>query len=312
MEVRTVKKMMIRAFFGGWLSCIAISTFATTFLPNAFGEWRLVAGQTMPAGSIAYACGRQFTSAGVAGVDRCPNNQAGQVLTASLAMQGDGNLVFRRFDPESTLYKVIFHTNTLGNPGAFAVMQTDGNFVVRASDGRPLWSAGTDGIGPNSHLAVQSDGQFVIYSQGPVWSSGTSHPSYVVSGLPATKINGLLTGDMFFSANQQFFLALQGDGNLVLYPNGGQALWATHSRGTRAIVQDDGNFVLYDSAGTPTWWSGTAGTAGAGSQYGLFLQDDGNLVLYGLLQRWVAEPKKSWYVRLCEQIRCRITYSTEY
>ena len=191
-------------------------------------------------------------------------------------------------------------------------MQTDGNLVVKAPNGTPLWSPGTHGLGPNSHLAVQPDGQFVIYQQGPVWHSNTHQAPYINSGLPATKINGLLVGDSFFAANQQYFLTLQGDGNLVLYQNNGQAIWATHARGNRAIVQDDGNFVLYDAANNAAWYTGTAGTAGAGAQYGLFMQDDGNLVLYGLIARWTAERKLSWWERLCAVVKCKATYKTTF
>lgn len=53
------------------------------------------------------------------------------------------------------------------------------------------------------------------------------------------------------SANGQYRLTLQPDGNLVLYRNGTQALWASGTSGrpeiTRCAMQIDGNLVLYDN-----------------------------------------------------------------
>ncbi|MBE7485650.1 MAG: lectin [Polyangiaceae bacterium] len=72
-------------------------------------------------------------------------------------------------------------------------------------------------------------------------------------------------------------LAMQGDGNLVVYGPPG-ALWSSNTAGTPAnvaVMQGDGNFVLY-SGSTPYWSSNTAGYSGA---Y-LVVQDDGNVVIY--------------------------------
>jgi hypothetical protein len=92
-------------------------------------------------------------------------------------------------------------------------------------------------------------------------------------------------------------LALQNDGNLVLYGPGG-AVWSSlfgyantvgvgHALGLngslpspngqfRAVLQPDGNFAVHGPAGVN--WS--SGTAGEGGNF-LVLQSDGNLVLYG-------------------------------
>ena len=53
---------------------------------------------------------------------------------------------------------------------------------------------------------------------------------------------------------------MQGDGNLVLYARGGQALcdsgtWQHGSSGL--IVQDDGNVVIYTPDGTAVWATNT-------------------------------------------------------
>jgi hypothetical protein len=80
------------------------------------------------------------------------------------------------------------------------------------------------------------------------------------------------------SANGQFSLVLQTDGNLVL-SEGGEAVWATSTEGrevSKVTMQEDGNLVLYAADGEPVWASQTDGNNGA---Y-LLLQDDRNLVVY--------------------------------
>lgn len=89
----------------------------------------------------------------------------------------------------------------------------------------------------------------------------------------------LLPGQRLTSANGEYILILQPDGNLVVY-QGGTARWATHVRGNRLIMQDDGNCVLYlDSPdgklAFPVWWTSTVEK---GSR--LVMQDDGNAVVY--------------------------------
>jgi hypothetical protein len=103
-------------------------------------------------------------------------------------------------------------------------------------------------------------------------------------------------------------MVMQTDGNLVLYTATSTAVWSSGTSGTGAAhlsLQTDGNLVTYNnSSGSPTWWTGTGGhtaTTAFGSdtlpagqtllpqqylrspdkRYGLLLQSDGNLVLYG-------------------------------
>ena len=102
--------------------------------------------------------------------------------------------------------------------------------------------------------------------------------------------------ESLISNNGQYLLALQLDGNLVLYRRSDQkALWATDTDGhlpEKLIMQTDGNLVLYGGEqGTPAgnlitagpgnrivplWFSGTHGKAGSW----LVMQDDGNAVVY--------------------------------
>ena len=97
---------------------------------------------------------------------------------------------------------------------------------------------------------------------------------------------GVASGDTMYagqllnsltSADGRFTFVYQGDGNLVLYLQGGVPLWASGTSGAgQALLQGDGNFVIYNGAGTPVWASNTAGN----TDDRLTVQSDGNVVIY--------------------------------
>jgi hypothetical protein len=109
------------------------------------------------------------------------------------------------------------------------------------------------------------------------WYGGGSPPPAGCGIIQPGK--GLASGATSSSCNGHYKLAMQTDGNLVLYHNGVGATWATGTNGKgghSANMQADGNFVLYNSANKPLWASNTYGKNGAH----LAIQDDGNLVVY--------------------------------
>ncbi len=89
----------------------------------------------------------------------------------------------------------------------------------------------------------------------------------------------LRRGEHLTSANGQYKLLMQRDGNLVLYGPRNQPLWSSNTQGTpveECMMQRDGNLVLYLRDGQPVWASSTEGNPGSF----LLLQNDGNLVVY--------------------------------
>lgn len=90
----------------------------------------------------------------------------------------------------------------------------------------------------------------------------------------------LQAGQELVSTGGQYTLAMQTDGNLVIYGNG-CVLWASGTAGTGTnndlSMQGDGNLVMYTSAGKAVWSNGTPGTGNGNS---VNMQDDGNLVVY--------------------------------
>jgi prepilin-type N-terminal cleavage/methylation domain-containing protein len=108
------------------------------------------------------------------------------------------------------------------------------------------------------------------------------NPSAVVT-LPATILasgGSLSVNQKLTSPNNQYYLIMQGDGNLVLYTAANVPLWASNTGGTPSTLalmqKGDGNFVVYTASGSPTWASNTSGNPGA---Y-LSLNNNGVLAIY--------------------------------
>lgn len=91
------------------------------------------------------------------------------------------------------------------NNGYKLIFQRDGNLVLYNPQNQPLWATGTNA----DRFSVQADGNMVLYQQNrPIWATNTSG-------------NGV-------------FLALQTDGNLVVYNSNSRPLWATNTDGGRS------------------------------------------------------------------------------
>ncbi len=90
----------------------------------------------------------------------------------------------------------------------------------------------------------------------------------------------LPVGSSITSCGGAATLSHQYDGNVVVYQNStGGALWSTVTGGyTTAILamQGDGNLVLYGPASEVYWYSNTSGYPGTYAA----IQDDCNFVLY--------------------------------
>src|SRR5271165_5712529 len=98
-------------------------------------------------------------------------------------------------------------------------------------------------------------------------------------------------GAQLTSSNRKYSLAMQEDGNLVLYDSRGTAIWSSFTRTFPgfAAMQQDGNFVLYEPDGaTPFWATGTSVSSSR-----LILQDSGNLAVVDPLGRavWQTIPE---------------------
>jgi len=242
--------------------------------------WTQMGGKTLPAWPVSPTQGdRLLPGQGlVAG---------GSIKSAdgrfTLTMQNDGNLVLA--GPQN---QALWASATNGHNDVFGVMmQGDGNLVVYDGQDRRVWNSGTNNS-PGASLVVQNDGNLVIYdvSGHAVWASNSVVPAtpppltYPGQFSPG---QGLMPGGSTASVDGRFRLAMQGDGNLVLYGPAGQPMWASNTGNHYdiwdVVMQGDGNLVIYDGHGHPLWASNTSGNPGSF----LVLQHDGNLVLYSRL-----------------------------
>lgn len=192
-----------------------------------------------------------------------------------LLMQPDGNLVEYGNDG----FKVIWHSHTSGNPGAYATFQGDGNLVVYAADGHALWNSG---VRPGAtRMTVQDDAHLVTYnaSSKALWWSDVVIPDN--AAFIGTEARGmvLIHGDQYLrSPDGRYSMKMQTDGNLVVYAPGHKALWQSNTDGNPGaylLIQTDGNIVVYSSAGKALWYSGVRPNASY-----VIMQSDGNLVQY--------------------------------
>jgi hypothetical protein len=94
----------------------------------------------------------------------------------------------------------------------------------------------------------------------------------------------MVSGDNLLTKNGYYSLAMQSDGNLVIYniSNGGsKPMWSTGAAGPYSYVamQNDGNLALYHSNNTWSWTSKTGGRP-VDSRFRLVLQETGELDIY--------------------------------
>ena len=189
-------------------------------------------------------------------------------------MRVDGNLVVT-----NSTGGVTWQSNTFV-PYSWLAVQSDGNLVIYESlDGTPLWTSNSWGPG-GSRLDMQDDGNLVLYtSAGAVrWDAKGNSGHTAVSLRPwKVAVTQLGPDQRATSTDGRFFLIMQLDGNLVLYRSAGGVLWASNTGipGSWLSMQGDGNLVMYTRDNRPVW-SSDIRNPGAYT----VLQNDGNVVEY--------------------------------
>jgi len=155
------------------------------------------------------------------------------------------------------------------------VMQTDGNLVLYNRSNHPIWATGTEKAFGTTTITLQNTGELTMQnSSGVVWSSW-----YGIVGDPPATLSAnqnLYPGQELFAADDEYRLAMQADGNLVIYNYLGQATWSSGTNGQNIAyltMQSDGNLVLYNTNGVAVWDTQTNGQGGTS----ISMVNNGNL-----------------------------------
>jgi len=117
---------------------------------------------------------------GIARMMRDEGLFTGQSMTScdgrfQLSLQDDGNLVLSQKDDDGHFTIVLWASGTSGVPAANMVkMQADGDLVISALDGTPIWVSDTSGL-PDEHVELSNDGDMRLYDahHGTAWESNT-------------------------------------------------------------------------------------------------------------------------------------------
>ncbi|WP_328298646.1 hypothetical protein OG389_13090 [Streptomyces sp. NBC_00435] len=240
--------------------------------------------QGVPAKAVAKNQQRATTLGASGSVSLYPgevlaSNEYIETENGYLYMQPDGNLVL-----DHKAGAELWASGSYGNQGAFAVFQTDGNFVIYKKGGGPgkggaVWNSGTWG-NPNGRLDFQDDANLVVYrsNNSASWSTKT----WKVGNNTLTGGQNLERGTWMSSANS--ILAQDNRGYFAVFYRGqdyGRGFW-NYSPGAYTRMQKDGNLVTYkkdggEGKGGALWNTKTWGQNGAYLSFGAY---DSTLVLH--------------------------------
>jgi hypothetical protein len=200
-------------------------------------------------------------------------------------------------------------TNAVLTPNAYLNMQSHGNLVLYAPGaGSALWTTGTN-PSTGAYAELQTDGNFVVYSSTgtALWYSGTNDYRGSTLCTDQTLQQGQFLGFSSDQSQPAVTLDMQTTCNLVLYetsPSGAKtAIWASDTDETQGngtlppyyggcylSMQADGNLVLYaPNNNDEVLWQSKTDTKSPSTSTGHPFVGPFSLNLYNpylILQRW--------------------------
>ncbi len=202
----------------------------------------------------------------------------------------------------------IWSSNTSGYPGSSISLTNDGSLVLTSSDGNVIFKTQADAScsqGYSQSTGFDSGGNDINYltpmsidqcqqtcnsdsnCKGFVWNKNANNGCWLkadVSGMQQNSSYDLYKKLIPDSAACVYQLAIQDDGNMIIYKNNSEAIWATNTNGKQQIsdpsyVASNGKYgINYMQSGQvlgPGEWIGSNT-----GNLRLVMGTDGNLVLY--------------------------------
>lgn len=168
----------------------------------------------------------------------------------ALTLRQDGNLVLT-----DAAGKALWMTGLIAPEAERLVMQQDGNLVLVGANGAAIWASHThnDTLGAKhgKTLSVRDDGTLNVSARsgGTAWNSGTWSADRLNPG------QGLAPG-MELKSPAGARLAVQEDGDVVLYCRHNHVRWSSGSKGKniRGLCnRGDGRLSIYGKDGSELW-----------------------------------------------------------
>jgi hypothetical protein len=204
-----------------------------------------------------------------------------------LVMQSSGVIELADVTPSGEVGKVQWSSEPKGKKpdGATADLQEDGNLVIY-EDQKPIWNSHTAGPRGRYTLTVTDPGNAIIKNPAgqPVWAA-LFDVSLCPSGVDSPA--QLTASGCIISPDKHYAMVVKKTGSLEVVPvqpDGalGKNIWSSgnHLSGGGGApfvaLQDDGNLVVY-VGGKPVWNAGSNGPAG---KFHLELSNEGELKLH--------------------------------
>jgi hypothetical protein len=183
-----------------------------------------------------------------------------------LGMSPSGTLQLQHLSSwDDDEWETVWEADQDGNAGTRAVLQADGNFVVRDDAGRALWASNTDG-NPDSKVTLFNSGgtQLASEDSSVLWTVNYD-PDWLCVGdslTPNTELRkneylckggktiGLVGGTLLSEEFYPFTKSWQKDSKANL-PTGGS--------GGKVVMRWNGNLVIYSDNVGPLWSTQTNG-----------------------------------------------------
>jgi hypothetical protein len=169
-----------------------------------------------------------------------------------LGMSPSGTLQLQHLSSQDDdEWETVWEADQDGNSGTRVMLQVDGNFVMRDSDGRAIWASNTDG-NPDSEVTLFNSGgaQLASKDSSVLWTINYD-PDWLCVGDSLTtntvlrRKEYLCKGDNAIGLADGTLLSEEVDGFTKSWQQDFKANLPTGASGAKVVMDRDGNLVIY-------------------------------------------------------------------